>query len=341
MPSGGGGGGSGGVGSMASFMPGDWSCPSCGDHQFARNLRCRQCGEARPKVPLMAVPQGKLPGRRSRSRSQDKDRSMSRSRRRRRRKVKRVKRGRHLKLRRKKRRIRKKPEEGGRKRVRKSRRARAGSVQGGSSETGSSSSHAPGVPKRSEAITAAEKSVAEAERALKTMQMDVQAIESRMVDVPTNNFSLQEGDAAHDELKDHIAMAKLESETALKSSLSQLERSLREDMDRKVEEARDEFTERLREGCYRIQEESAAKLYERERWLKEQAARHSEESKTSKERQAHAEASRRLDQEQKRLSVAKQRLASLLGKEGSCSEGSYPEHGKSSASYSDYSGDEL
>eukprot|EP00445_Apocalathium_hangoei_P032443 CAMPEP_0203962010 /NCGR_PEP_ID=MMETSP0359-20131031/92308_1 /ASSEMBLY_ACC=CAM_ASM_000338 /TAXON_ID=268821 /ORGANISM="Scrippsiella Hangoei, Strain SHTV-5" /LENGTH=157 /DNA_ID=CAMNT_0050897129 /DNA_START=71 /DNA_END=544 /DNA_ORIENTATION=+ len=36
----GGGGGSG-------FKPGDWKCPGCGDHQFARNEACRKCGEAK------------------------------------------------------------------------------------------------------------------------------------------------------------------------------------------------------------------------------------------------------------------------------------------------------
>lgn len=31
-----------------SFKDGDWNCPSCGDHQFARNVLCRRCGTARP-----------------------------------------------------------------------------------------------------------------------------------------------------------------------------------------------------------------------------------------------------------------------------------------------------
>jgi hypothetical protein len=31
-----------------SFKEGDWECPSCGDHQFRRNLKCRKCGGARP-----------------------------------------------------------------------------------------------------------------------------------------------------------------------------------------------------------------------------------------------------------------------------------------------------
>mmetsp|Transcript_58553 Transcript_58553/g.92557 ORF Transcript_58553/g.92557 Transcript_58553/m.92557 type:complete len:110 (-) Transcript_58553:14-343(-) len=30
-------------------MPGDWECPHCGDHQFARNTQCRQCGKEKPK----------------------------------------------------------------------------------------------------------------------------------------------------------------------------------------------------------------------------------------------------------------------------------------------------
>lgn len=29
-------------------MPGDWSCPACGDHQFARNPACRKCGAPKP-----------------------------------------------------------------------------------------------------------------------------------------------------------------------------------------------------------------------------------------------------------------------------------------------------
>lgn len=30
------------------MLPGDWTCPGCGDHQFARNRVCRFCGAARP-----------------------------------------------------------------------------------------------------------------------------------------------------------------------------------------------------------------------------------------------------------------------------------------------------
>eukprot|EP00931_Biecheleriopsis_adriatica_P089380 TRINITY_DN63527_c0_g1_i1.p1 TRINITY_DN63527_c0_g1~~TRINITY_DN63527_c0_g1_i1.p1 ORF type:complete len:344 (-),score=55.20 TRINITY_DN63527_c0_g1_i1:67-987(-) len=32
------------------MMPGDWNCPMCGDHQFARNTACRTCGAANPNV---------------------------------------------------------------------------------------------------------------------------------------------------------------------------------------------------------------------------------------------------------------------------------------------------
>jgi len=31
----------------AQMKPGDWKCPSCGDHQFAKNTTCRQCGVAK------------------------------------------------------------------------------------------------------------------------------------------------------------------------------------------------------------------------------------------------------------------------------------------------------
>lgn len=35
---------------MADLKPGDWLCPSCGDHQFARNLTCRKCGATKDGV---------------------------------------------------------------------------------------------------------------------------------------------------------------------------------------------------------------------------------------------------------------------------------------------------
>merc|ERR1712096_464415 len=28
---------------MGEMRPGDWVCPTCGDHQFARNTECRKC----------------------------------------------------------------------------------------------------------------------------------------------------------------------------------------------------------------------------------------------------------------------------------------------------------
>merc|ERR1712151_289390 len=53
------GGGCGGMGGMggggkkggnnATMKPGDWTCPSCGDLQFARNASCRQCGKEKPE----------------------------------------------------------------------------------------------------------------------------------------------------------------------------------------------------------------------------------------------------------------------------------------------------
>jgi len=42
--SGGGGFGGSGKGKKGQMVEGDWLCPSCGDHQFARNLACRKCG---------------------------------------------------------------------------------------------------------------------------------------------------------------------------------------------------------------------------------------------------------------------------------------------------------
>lgn len=32
----------------AAMKSGDWLCPQCGDHQFARNAQCRKCSSARP-----------------------------------------------------------------------------------------------------------------------------------------------------------------------------------------------------------------------------------------------------------------------------------------------------
>jgi len=42
----------------AAMMPGDWKCPACGDHNFARNLTCRTCGHANenPVTDLTTAP---------------------------------------------------------------------------------------------------------------------------------------------------------------------------------------------------------------------------------------------------------------------------------------------
>merc|ERR1719356_1377930 len=42
--------GAGGAGAgLAALKPGDWICPSCQDHQFAKNDACRKCGQPRPE----------------------------------------------------------------------------------------------------------------------------------------------------------------------------------------------------------------------------------------------------------------------------------------------------
>merc|ERR1712187_492821 len=57
MGGGGGGGNSSGMGgggkggSGKAMKAGDWTCPSCGDHQFARNLVCKMCNTPRPGGP--------------------------------------------------------------------------------------------------------------------------------------------------------------------------------------------------------------------------------------------------------------------------------------------------
>lgn len=38
------------------IRPGDWTCPVCSDHQFAKNSNCRQCGTARPDANALAPP---------------------------------------------------------------------------------------------------------------------------------------------------------------------------------------------------------------------------------------------------------------------------------------------
>jgi len=37
-----------GVAASKSMMPGDWMCPRCGDHVFARNPACRRCATPKP-----------------------------------------------------------------------------------------------------------------------------------------------------------------------------------------------------------------------------------------------------------------------------------------------------
>jgi len=35
---------------VSGLRPGDWICPGCGDHQFAKNTSCRQCATMRPAL---------------------------------------------------------------------------------------------------------------------------------------------------------------------------------------------------------------------------------------------------------------------------------------------------
>jgi len=42
------GGGGGGAGNP-NFKPGDWMCPNCGNHVFARHESCPKCGQAKPE----------------------------------------------------------------------------------------------------------------------------------------------------------------------------------------------------------------------------------------------------------------------------------------------------
>merc|ERR1711957_498329 len=43
----------------AEMKDGDWNCPDCGDHQFARNTKCRQCGAANPEGSAVSAPKKK------------------------------------------------------------------------------------------------------------------------------------------------------------------------------------------------------------------------------------------------------------------------------------------
>lgn len=357
-------------------MPGDWSCPACGDHQFARNLRCRQCGEARPKAaPLTALPPAAAAmGRRTRSRTQDRERSASRSRRRRRRKVKRLKPSRRKKrscskrLRRKRHHHRKKGDESGHGRQKAKRHRRTlgaalstrGQERGAASRTTSSSSNAPGVPTRGEAVNAAQRGLADAERAVNAMRTEVAEIEARLAATPVS--VVQREITADADLNDQIAMARQEATAAFDNAVHDLERELREEMDRKIDEAKSVFLQRYQDGRRRLQEDSDAVLAERERSLKEEARVNAQKAvngvrgallRERGESRAHAEAVRRLGEEERRLLAARQRLASLSGakksharpqrpresKHFSGSECSNGDHAKSSDSYSDYSGD--
>ncbi|KAK3247791.1 hypothetical protein CYMTET_42724 [Cymbomonas tetramitiformis] len=56
-----GGNGGGGGGGNSRMRPGDWVCGQCGDLQFARNARCRQCGSGKPGGAGAAAPGSPAP----------------------------------------------------------------------------------------------------------------------------------------------------------------------------------------------------------------------------------------------------------------------------------------
>ena len=49
----------GSYGKGPEWKTGDWSCPSCSDHQFARNEVCRRCKTPKPAGPAGEAPAGK------------------------------------------------------------------------------------------------------------------------------------------------------------------------------------------------------------------------------------------------------------------------------------------
>eukprot|EP00756_Hemistasia_phaeocysticola_P052128 Hpha_TRINITY_DN27330_c0_g1::TRINITY_DN27330_c0_g1_i1::g.575::m.575 len=51
-------------GRVENLRPGDWLCPQCKDHQYARNVMCRRCKTPRPKdVPAPPpIPLSPMPG---------------------------------------------------------------------------------------------------------------------------------------------------------------------------------------------------------------------------------------------------------------------------------------
>lgn len=50
-------------GSTANMMPGDWMCPVCSDHVFARNPACRRCGAPKPENAVACSLGGAMPPR--------------------------------------------------------------------------------------------------------------------------------------------------------------------------------------------------------------------------------------------------------------------------------------
>ncbi|CAK0903238.1 unnamed protein product, partial [Prorocentrum cordatum] len=47
-----------GGGFVLQNRPGDWNCPGCGDHVFAKNSTCRRCGAPKPEGVTQAVTGG-------------------------------------------------------------------------------------------------------------------------------------------------------------------------------------------------------------------------------------------------------------------------------------------
>lgn len=44
------------MGGKGTMVEGDWICPSCGDHQFARNMACRKCGAEKDEGAVLQQP---------------------------------------------------------------------------------------------------------------------------------------------------------------------------------------------------------------------------------------------------------------------------------------------
>jgi len=184
------------------------------------------------------------------------------------------------------------------------------------------------VPSRNEAVRTAERTIQEAERALREAEDDsavtkkkLNRLEASLEDEISRKMAKVEPQIK-DDLSEEISRMKADSEAALKETLRDLEKEFEDDLEKKIAEVKEEIASKLKEEKTRIQElhdSTVSKVQadfqsKADEKLDKARKEVEEELAPTEDRKAFEDATARIKAEEQRLEQAQAKLENLTGK---------------------------